>query len=84
MNDSQNQSVVIADAVITLENVGETVLTILTLEDWTDYQQSVANVAGQITENSARVYTSEAKLFASWLQEHGYQELTREAIIAYH
>ena len=84
MDNQQKQFFITADAEIDLKNVGETSVTILALEDWTDYQQSVTNVAGQITENSARVYRSEAKLFASWLHEHSYQQVTREAIIAYH
>lgn len=77
INDSDGVEIVV-------ENVGETATTLLVLEDWSDYQQSVANVAGQITANSARVYRSEAHLFATWLREHGYQQLSREAIIAYH
>ena len=84
MNSQQQPSVISEKAEIDIKNVGETAVTLLALEDWTDYQQSVANVAGQITENSVRIYKSEAKLFASWLQEHGYHELTREAVIAYH
>lgn len=60
---------------------------ILALEDWTesaDYQQTQANVTGQVAESSTRVYLSEARMFARWLQERGYGELSREAIIAYH
>lgn len=67
-----------------LDNVGETSATLPGLEDLPDYQQSVANVAGQLNEHSARIYRSEAKIFAAWLYEHNYQTITREAIIAYH
>lgn len=80
--ESQEQRVL----VIEVPNVVEATGTLLALDDyWSeDYEQTVANVAGQIAEGSARVYTSEARLFALWLQEHGFQEMSREAIIAYH
>lgn len=84
MDDQQHQASDMSLTKFELENVAETSATLLGLEDWTDYQQSVANVAGQLTEHSARVYRSEAKLFAVWLYEQNYQMITREAIIAYH
>jgi len=52
LNETHEQKLVGDDIEITIENVGETSATILVLEDWTDYQQSVANVAGQVAENS--------------------------------
>ena len=56
----------------------------LALVEPVGYQEAVAGVAGVIKASSARVYRSDARLFATWLREHDYQELTRDALIAYH
>lgn len=86
MNGQHLQMLIGSDRLtVSVGDIVETSGAILALEDWTtDYQQTVANVAGQIADSSARVYTSEARLFALWLTEHGFQEMSREAVIAYH
>jgi integrase/recombinase XerD len=49
-----------------------------------DYAPLVANVTGQLSAGSQRVYQSDVRAFVAWLQEHNYPELSREALIAYH
>lgn len=44
--------------------------------------QSFANVAGQLSPSSQRIYQHDAIAFANWLNENGYG-LTRESVILY-
>lgn len=48
-------------------------------------QQSIDDVAGQISENSKRIYRIDAKHFANWMQEQGLTPatFTRSDMIAY-
>lgn len=50
-----------------------------------DFSQEVKDVSGQIGKRSGRIYASDAKKFAQWIQEQGLtvEMLTRSHIIAY-
>lgn len=50
-----------------------------------DFTQEVKDVSGQIGKRSGRIYASDAKKFAQWIQEHGLtvKGLTRSHMIEY-